>query len=124
MGDNRIMAKIIDTGKAERLATSFLVDRLGVDHDVAARLLGTDVAEIVAVLEGRGSRTPWARSRIEAVIATQSLLLSGYSPDAMEAWYREPSPMLDGRSPLDRMNDGDPSANGDILAAAYARIAC
>lgn len=116
------MAAIIDTDMAERLAASFLVDRLGVDHGVAARLLDTDVREVVDILEGRGTTSDEARRQMRAVVAAQSLLLSAYTPDGMQRWFETPCPELNGRSPLVRMGDGDPTANGDILAAAYARI--
>lgn len=55
--------------------------------------------------------------RIDRMVATQSLLLDGYSPGRMAEWFRAPLPSLGGRCASDVLAKDD-DATSDVLEAA------
>lgn len=103
------------------LALIFLRDRAGMRPDEIGSALGAAAGDVANALCGR--TVDWdesQRSALDAVVATQSLLLDGYTPGAAAAWFRTPSEDLDGRIPLCEMTD--PCGTARVLRAAASRM--
>ena len=114
---------VIEGSHAEQLAVAFMVDDIGIDHEVMANVMGTDVQEIVAILEGKGTQTPAAQKAVRGLVAIQSLLLSGYSVHGARAWFETANPLLSARSPINVLKSGDTAAIALVLRAAFERMA-
>ena len=116
------MAATLDRPRIDQLAVAFMVDRVGVDHDTMADLLGVDLAQLVDILEGREATRHQARSGVDGLMAIQSLLLSGYTPDGAVLWMNTPTARLDGDAPLSVLMRGKPESISIVLKAAYDRM--
>lgn len=122
MRDNSPMAATLDRPRIDQLAVAFMVDRVGVDHDTMADLLGVDLAQLVDILEGREATRRQAGSGVDGLMAIQSLLLSGYTPDGAVLWMNTPTARLDGNAPLSVLMRGKPESISIVLKAAYDRM--
>lgn len=58
-------------------------------------------------------------AQIDRLVATQSLLLDGYSSPRMADWFRTPLPALKGRCAVDLLA-GEVDMTSDVLEAAEA----
>jgi len=122
MRDNSYMVTTLDTARIDQLAIAFMVDRVGVDHDTMAALLDIDLEQLVDILENRGETPRSARSGVDAFVAIQSLLLSGYTPDGAVEWMNTASPNLDGASPRSVLMRDEGRSVATVLRAAYDRM--
>ena len=117
------MAQGIHRSTVDRLATAFLTDRVGIEKACVARLLCVTPETLEGILAGRGAPDGEPSRRIEALAATQSLLLSGYTPDSAVRWMTEEPITGDGMAAADVLRSGSPEALGVVLHAAYGRMA-
>ena len=117
------MQQEIDRKRVERLATAFLTDRVGLDRTCVASLLAVTPDEMDGILAGRGAPEGEPFRRINALVATQSLLLSAYTPDSAVRWMREDPITSDGLAAVDVLRTGAPEAIGIVLNGAYQRMA-
>ena len=60
--------------------------------------------------------------RVDRIVAAQSVLLEGYSPGAMAAWFLTAMPALDGKRPSDLLTS-DIDATEKVLKVAAAWMA-
>jgi len=118
------MDGILGHPETARLTLAFLADRVGMTNGALGGLVGVEPCEVDALLDGREVELgEGARRAIRGLAATQSLLLSGYTPEGAAAWMRHPCRFLGGRSPREIMASGDPAATALVLRAANARMA-
>lgn len=118
------MDSILGHPDTARLTLAFLTERVGMTEDVVGRLLGVSPAKVRGIVAGEDvGLDEGSRRAIRGLAATQSLLLSGYTPTGAAAWMRHPCRFLGGRSPRELMSSGDPAATALILRAANARMA-
>lgn len=108
--------------RIDRLAIAFLIDKVGIEAETVADLLATSFHDVRGILAGDGAKTPEIRRRIDAIAATQSLLLSGYTPDTAARWMRDQPITSDGRTSAAVLRECSPDALGIVLHAAYARM--
>lgn len=109
--------------RIDRMCMAFLVDRVGIGHEAAARLIHTDLRGLDDVLEEKGSADARGRSSLDGLAAIQSLLLSAYSPETAVRWMKEANEDLDHATPSYVLSSGVPDAIGRVLGATYRRIA-
>lgn len=103
------------------LALAFLRDRVGMETSEIAEAVGAPHELVRDAASGRN--VPWTedqRHAVDAIVATQSLLLDGYTPDSAAAWLNAPSDDLSGRVPSSEMTD--PAGTLSVLRAAAARM--
>lgn len=104
------------------LAVRFLTETVGMTKAEAACATGFDTVTFDKIAKGEAPVPQDASAHIDRLIATESLLLSSYSPASAGAWFKHPNPGLGGMSPAHLLVHNGPSALGDILRAAAARV--
>lgn len=90
------------------------------DDAAVSRQFNLTAQAVEAVRDGSPLLVENARAaQIDRLVATQSLLLDGYSPPRMAEWFRTSLPGLDGRCARDLLaEDGDMTPR--VLEAAEA----
>ena len=104
------------------LAVRFLTETVGMSKADAACATGFDITTFDKIANGEATVPPHASANIDRLIATESLLLSSYTPASAGAWFKHPNPGLGGMSPAHLLAKSGPSALGDVLRAAAARV--
>lgn len=117
------MQQVIDRKSVDRLATVFLTDRLELEAACVSRLLAITPHQLDGILEGRGAPSGEPTRRMNAIVATQSLLLSGYTPESAVRWMLEEPITDEGETAVDLLRGGRPEAIGMVLHGAYERMA-
>jgi hypothetical protein len=108
---------------ARSCALRWLLAKGVVDDAGAMRQFRLAPEAIGAVLDGAPLLVHDGRARqIDRLVATQSLLLDGYSSDAMAAWFTSRIPGLDGRAASDLLA-AEVDATPRLLEAAAAWMA-
>lgn len=106
-----------------RLALGFLVDHVGIPTKSIARMVRLTPEQADDVIAGR-STTVGSESRraIDGLAATQSMLLSAYTPTGAATWFKSPCPFLGGRIPAEILVSDDHAAIATVLRAAVERV--
>lgn len=101
-------------------ALRWLLEADVLQADAMSRQFQLNAGSIDAIRDGAPLLVPGEQAtRIDRMVATQSLLLDGYSPGRMADWFRTPMPSLGGRS-AGEMLSVDRDATSDVLEAAEA----
>jgi hypothetical protein len=117
------MPDMIDRNRVERLATAFLTDHVNLERSCVASLLAVTEPELDGILSGRGAPSGEPTRRINALAATQSLLLSGYTPESAVRWMNDEPITDDGLTATEVLRTGSTEAIGIVLHGAYGRMA-
>ena len=104
------------------LAVRFLVETVGMTKAQAACATGFDTVTFDRIAKGEAPVPRESSAHIDRLIATESLLHSSYTPASAGAWFNHPNPGLGGVSPTHLLVRNGPSALGDVLRAAAARV--
>ncbi len=108
---------------ARSCALRWLLAEDVLDAGAVAHQFGISSEAIQAVRDGAPLLVSDARAiQIDRMVATQSLLLEGYSPDRMTAWFKTPLPTLHDRSAVELLSGSD-DATATVLEAAEAWMA-
>ena len=59
---------------------------------------------------------------MRTLTATNSLILSVYTPRSAVQWYRQPNPDLAGKSAADLLRSSDPERVTKVFLAAYKKV--
>jgi uncharacterized protein (DUF2384 family) len=81
-------------------------DALGLTYRQIAAAIGADESTLHRWRSGESEPRSVFRSRMDALHEFQQELLDAVSPRAAREWLRTPVPALDGRRPLDLLEEG------------------
>lgn len=105
---------------ARSTALRWMLESDVIDDGSLSRQFGLTAQAIDAVRDGSPLLVESAKAaQIDRLVATQSLLLDGYSPARMADWFRTPMPAFDGRSARDLLIQ-DSDATPQVLEVAEA----
>ncbi len=105
---------------ARSSALRWLLDADVLDARTMSRQFDLNPGAVDAVRDGSPLLVAHEKAvRIDRIVATQSLLLDGYSPGRMAEWFRSPLPSLGGRCASDVLS-GERDGTSDVLEAAEA----